>query len=135
MSFTAVQTSVFLENRPGQLARVTHLLTGAGVNLRTFTITESGDFGIIRLLADESRQAYDVLKAQGFTVSQTQVQAVRIPDAPGALDRVASTLGRGGINIEYAYAGIAGRGDVLLVLKLDQPGPAEAALRDFAVDA
>ena len=114
---------------------MTDLLIEAGVNLHAFTITESGDFGIIRLLMDQPQKAHDVLKSHGFMASQTQVLALRIPDTPGALHRVAVALGRGGINIEYAYAGIADGGEVLLVLKLDQPEPGEAFLRDFAVGA
>jgi len=117
---TVFQTSVFMANEPGQLARITGLLTEAGVNLRAFTITESGDFGIIRLIADRPADAHDFLKEQGLTVSQTQVLAVHIPDSPGALDRVAKALSHGNVNISYAYVGTAGEGLALLVLKLDQ---------------
>jgi len=135
MPSTALQTSVFLENRPGMLARVSGLLAREGVNLRAFTITESGDFGIIRLLADQPQKAHDTLKAHGFTVSQTTVSALCIPDSPGGLGRVAEALGKGGVNIEYAYVGACGEGGVLLVLKLDPQERGDALLREMERDS
>ena len=127
------QISVFLANEPGQLTRVTSILSRAGVNLRAFTITESGDFGIIRLIADDPGRAHETLNEQGLTASQTEVIGIRILDSPGELDRVTRALSDEMININYAYVGVAGDGDVLLILKLDNAGRATEVLGSLGI--
>ena len=45
----AIQISVFLENKSGRLAEVTHALAGAGVNIRALSLAETIDYGVLRL--------------------------------------------------------------------------------------
>ena len=82
------QLSVFLENRAGRLAEVTHTLAEAGVNIRALSLADTSDFGILRLIVCNHEKAQTVLKEKGFTLGRTHVVAVEVPDQPGGLDAI-----------------------------------------------
>ena len=73
----AEQLSVFLENRAGRLAEVTHTLAEAGVNIRALSLADTSDFGILRLIVDDQEKAKSVLKEHSFTLGRTSVVAVQ----------------------------------------------------------
>ena len=98
------QITVFLENQSGRLADVADILAGADVNIRALSLADSADFGILRLIVNDSEKAQQVLKAQGFTMAKTEVVAVEVPDQPGGLARMLKTLKANQVNVEYMYA-------------------------------
>ncbi len=104
MTMTVEQISVFVENRSGQLGDVTRVLEKAGINIRALSLSDTTDFGVLRLMADDTEKARDALAAAGFTVGTTPVVAVDVADEPGGLGRVLSVLSEHGINVEYLYA-------------------------------
>ena len=100
----AEQLSIFLENRAGRLADVTHALAEAGVSIRALSLADTSDFGILRLLVKERETAKAVLKEKGFTFGCTAVVAVQVDDRPGGLDDVLQLVSKSGINVEYMYS-------------------------------
>ncbi|MDH7576401.1 MAG: ACT domain-containing protein [Bacillota bacterium] len=98
------QISVFLENKCGRLASVTRALGNRDINIRAFSIADTTDFGILRLIVNRPEEAYQALRDEGFTVSITEVIAVQIPDRPGGLADVLELMQEAGVNIEYMYA-------------------------------
>lgn len=98
------QISVFLENKSGRLAGVTKALGDNNINIRALSIADTTDFGILRLIVSEPEKAVTILKAEDFTVSETSIIAVQIPDHPGGLAEILQILDSSGINIEYMYA-------------------------------
>ena len=100
---TINQLSVFLENRAGRLAEVTHCLAEGGVNIRALSLADTSDFGILRLLVCDVDAAKAVLKAKGFTLGTNRVVAVELPDQPGGLDDIMQLLSKNGVNVEYMY--------------------------------
>jgi hypothetical protein len=98
------QISVFLENREGRLAAVTELLGVNNINIRAFSVADTADFGILRLIVDNPDKACTALKESGFTVNMTDVVAVKVPDEPGGLAKILKMLNNENINIEYLYA-------------------------------
>ena len=101
---TVEQISVFVENRSGQLGDVTRVLEAAGINIRALSLSDTTDFGVLRLMADDTQKAKAALAAAGFTVGSTPVVAVDVEDTPGGLGRVLRVLSEHGINVEYLYA-------------------------------
>ncbi|MDV0445857.1 hypothetical protein MmiAt1_14570 [Methanimicrococcus sp. At1] len=118
MTKTIKQISLFSENKPGRLAKIADVLGKEKINIRAFTIAESGDFGIVRLVVDHPDQAHDVLKKEGFTVSETDVIAVEIDDVPGSMKDVAELFAEGNINIDYAYAFIGRNQKAVLIVRV-----------------
>ena len=123
------QISIFIENKFGRLAEVTRILGDAGVNIRTLSLADTSDFGILRLIVNDTEKAKGVLKEKGFTVSKTEVVAVEIPDRPGGLADILQVLDASGINVEYMYAFVERCGEnAVMIFRFDETLKAIAAL-------
>ncbi len=101
---TVEQISVFVENKTGQLGDVTRALYEADVNIRALSLSDTADFGVLRLVADDNGKARKALQKAGFTVGSTPVVAVEVSDRPGGLGSILALLSARGINVEYLYA-------------------------------
>ena len=98
------QISVFLENKAGQLSGITKALSANEINIRAINIAESTEYGVIRLVVSDYHKALNVLVDEGYVVSVTKVAAVQVPDVPGGLNLVLSTISGMKIDIEYMYS-------------------------------
>jgi hypothetical protein len=127
---TAVQISVFLENKSGRLAEVLRAVAQAGVNIRALSLAETIDYGVLRLIVDKPGDARRSLSDAGFTVSETEVIAVEMPDRPGGLAGIVDLVTKRGLNIEYLYAFVGQRGEnAIVVFRVDDVSAAVAALQ------
>jgi hypothetical protein len=126
----AEQISVFLENRAGRLAEVTHVLAEAGVNVRALSLADTSDFGILRMIVCDNAKAQAVLKEKGFTLGRTSVVAVEVEDRPGGLDEVLQLVSGHGINVEYMYAFIQRERDAILIFRFDKVDLAVEVLKN-----
>jgi hypothetical protein len=123
------QISLFVENKPGRMAKVSKTLSDAGVNIRAMTIAEAGDFGVIRMVVDTPEKGYQILRDNGFTVSTTDVLAVEMKDTPGGLYEIVNTLGENRINVDYAYAFVTAKAQsAMLILRVDDIDRARSVL-------
>ena len=98
------QLSVFMENRPGRLYKLTHALGQEGIDFVPLSIADTKDYGIVRFIARDNDRAYEILKQAGFTVGQTELIGVEVEDKPNALAEVIALLEEENINIEYLYS-------------------------------
>lgn len=98
------QISVFLENRTGQLSEITKLLAENGIDLKAISIAETADYGIARIIADDSAKASDILLSHGDIISMAPVWAVEVPDRPAGLAELLSALAESNIDVEYMYS-------------------------------
>ena len=105
------QISIFLENKPGRLAAVMNVLGKANIDLRAFTIADTTDFGIVRLIAREPEKALAVLKENDFTAAANKITGFTIPDHPGEMNKVIEILQAGEVDIEYSYSFMGSRPD------------------------
>ncbi len=114
------QISVFVDNKPNRLAGVMKLLKESGINLRALSLADTKDFGILRIIANDTDKAVKLLKEASYAVTVTEILAISIPDSPGQLSRVLDILGDDGVNLEYLYAFI-GNSDrsVSFVIRVD----------------
>jgi len=101
---TIPQISVFLENKAGQLADITGILSENHVNMRAISIAETSDYGILRLIVDDASKASSILLEQGFILTMTPVVGVAVSDTPGGLSKVLSIISRAEIDVEYMYS-------------------------------
>jgi len=119
------QLSIFLENKPGGLEEVTRLLKDAGINIRTLSLADTSDFGVLRLIVNDIDRASQVLKEQGFRTSRTLVVAVEVPDRPGGLHGILEVVSKNGINVEYLYAFVERSGEhAVIIFRFDAPDKA-----------
>jgi hypothetical protein len=114
------QISIFLENKSGRLSEVTRILGENGVNIRALSLADTADFGILRLIVNDTEKANRLLKENGFTVGKTEVIAVEVEDKPGGLARILGILTEQNVNVEYMYAFVErSRNNAVLILRFD----------------
>lgn len=103
------QISVFVENQPGKLEKFAEVLTKNNINMLALQLAEAEDFGIVRIIVNDSYEAACVLKDAGYVLNVTEVLAVEIANKPGGLYQVLTSLRDAGVNIAYAYAFTTGQ--------------------------
>ena len=125
------QISVFMENKPGKLEKVTGLLAAEGLNIRAITIADGGDFGVLKLLVNDPEKAGSILKRAGLAAVLKEVVAVKVSDQPGGLDRVARILSENQVNIKDAYGFVLESGrSAVFVVRVTDPPRAEVILKE-----
>lgn len=128
------QVAVFLENRSGRLADITHCLAENNINIRALSLADTADFGILRLVVNDTEKARQTLKENGFTVGITDVIAVSAEDKPGGLDKILQVITRAGLNVEYMYAFTQVSGESgLLLFRFDEPKKAVEAFKGAGI--
>ena len=98
------QLSIFLENKRGRFTEVAKLLGRENINMTAFTVSENSDFGILRLIVNETERALMVLLDNKYAVIEADVICLRCPNQPGALGKVMEYITKAEIFIEYMYA-------------------------------
>ncbi len=117
----ARQLSVFAENKPGSLARVTRVLNREKINIRATTISTSDAFGVINLIVDKAEEAFKALSAEGVMVVMKEVLAILIDDRPGGLDSLIQLLYNEKVNVNNAYGFVLEAAkSAVFVLDVDQ---------------
>lgn len=125
------QVSVFAENRPGKIERITSVLAEKGINIRAVTITDSGEYGIIKLLLDNPVAGSEALQEKGIAATLKDIVAVRIEDSPGGLHDVALVLSNEGINVEDAYGfSVHDTSDAVFIFQVANVPHAEKIIRE-----
>lgn len=101
---TVKQLSVFIANEAGRVSEVTGLLGENDINVRGFSVSDTADFGILRLIVDKPEAALKALHDGGFSVREDEVICIDLPDVPGGLANVLKIVSAAGVNIEYVYS-------------------------------
>ena len=101
---TIKQLTVFLENRTGRINEVAKILGANGINMKAFSMAETADFGLLRLVVPEVDKAVEVLREANFAVMLTDVVCISVDNVPGALSAILEKLAENDIFIEYMYA-------------------------------
>ena len=128
------QLSVFLENAPGRLYEATQALGDAGLNLRSLCISDTSDFGVLRILVSDVARARKVIMEKQLPARIDDVVAVEIEDTPGSLARLLLPFKETKVNVEYMYA-LAGTssGKAVMVFRFSDNDRAIEILRGNGV--
>ncbi len=124
------QISVFMESRPGHLHRVLDAFEDAHVNVRGFSASDTGDYGVVRFIVDEPDKAIDVLRGMGSATVKSEVLCLRLPDRPGELARVMGIMSDRGLNVSYTYSLIS----TFIAVSVKDIAHAEEILKDEPVE-
>ncbi len=127
----AHQISVFVENKPGRIERVTEFLMKAEVNIRAITVMGTFEYGVIKLLVDKPDVALEALRSQGISAHKREIIAILMDDRPGGLYRIAKVFGQKKINIDDAYGFvIEDKKRAVLVVDVGKIQEAEKVLKE-----
>lgn len=128
------QLSIALENQPGRLAAIAHLLAEHQINIEAICVIDNVEQGMVRLMTSDALRARAVIESAGFHVVEAEVLAIELTDKLGQLAFISAALAAGDINIEYAYGSVDHAGaKTRLILKTSRPAKAReilATLRD-----
>ena len=132
---TIKQISIFVENQPGKLAELTRLLADANIDLRTLSLADTRDFGILRVIVNKPDETEKLLKENDWTYKTADVIGVKLPDRPGGVAEVLEVINEANVNVEYMYAfvnRIPGRADT--VFRVDDIETTIKALRSKGIE-
>lgn len=127
---TVKQLSVFLENKSGRINVVTKALGDNGINMHAFSMAETTDFGILRLIVSDVEKAVEVLRKEHFAVVLTDVVCISCPNVAGALSKILEHLAEHGVFIEYMYAFAQGETAKIVI----RPSELETCLKILETD-
>jgi hypothetical protein len=108
---------VFIENREGRLEGVTQVLMEHNINIASFSLADSAEYGMLRMIVSDPEEARKVLKKEGFSAKLTDVIAVKIPQKPGTLHEVLRVLFENGLSVEYMYTLATTGSDTSIIMK------------------
>ena len=116
------QLAIFLDNRPGMLARVAEALAEAKINIYAITTSDTVDHSVIRLVVNDYRKAMHVFEERGTLVVEDDVLLFEGGNKPGELAKLANTLAKAKVNIEYCYSATpADAKKGLMILRVSNP--------------
>lgn len=98
------QIAVFMENKRGELKRVTDVLKDAKLNVLSASIADTKDFGILRIITEDNAKAAQTLRASGFLISSDDLIGIQVAHEPGGLADALAVLDNNGVDIEYLYS-------------------------------
>ena len=114
------QISIFLENKQGRLWKSLNILKKENIDIRALSISDTSEFGILRMIVSDPKKAKDSLEKEQFAVSIADVLAIEVDDQPGGLEAALDLLNNNDINVEYIYAFVEKKtSKALVVLRTD----------------
>jgi len=125
------QISVSLSNEPGQFLAVSENLGAEGINIRAISVADTADVSTVRFVTDNYEKTVMVLKSHNYTVKETDVIAVEVPDHPGGLQAILKPLKASGINVHYFYPflGRGASGQAIVIIGVDKTAEAVALFK------
>lgn len=118
----ALQLALFLDNRPGMLARVCDALSAARINILAICTSDTIDHTVIRMVVDDTRKALLLFEEHGTLVVENDVLLIEGDNKPGSLARISHKLAAAKVNIEYCYCATSPASKKgLLILRVNNP--------------
>ena len=127
---TVKQLALFLENKPGTLAKVCAALAAAKININAISVSDAVDHAVVRMVVSDSQKALHLLGEHGVLVVERDVLMLEGRNKPGELASVAAKLASHKVNIEYAYSATPSRATTgAMILRVDNTKKAMRVLK------
>ncbi len=112
------QLSVFIENTKGRLEQVTEALREREINIVSFSLADTSEYGLLRMIVSNPEEGRRILKEEGFSAMLTDVMAVKIAQKPGTLHEVLKCLSDADISVEYMYTLMTAGENTSIIMKV-----------------
>ena len=122
------RTSVILQHRPGELARLGEVIGETGVSIRGLAAFTGEGRGVVHVLLDDQAVARcrAVLERAGMGIAdEREVLVVEVEDRPGAIGELSRLLADANVNVDLAYTTFGG---LKIVIATDDLASGRAAL-------
>jgi hypothetical protein len=124
------QLALFLENKPGTLAKVCQALAAAKINIHAISVSDAVDHAVVRMVVSDPHKALHLLGEHGVLVVERDVLMLEGRNKPGELATIGVKLSKNKVNIEYAYSAPASNATTgAIILRVDNPGKAARILK------
>jgi hypothetical protein len=131
----AKEVNIFIENRPGRLRSVASILAENEINVRTMTLQDRGEFGLMRLIVNNPEKADLALKDKGFASALKDILAILLEDKPGSFNKLMTTFENNNINILDAYGFvIESNKKAVFCVEVKEPGSIKSILQKEGFD-
>ncbi len=134
MAHTVEQLSIFLENKIGSLNEIMDILSKADLRIIAATVADTTDYGILRLITDDTQRAYDILKGANKSCNKSQVVALSCGSTVGRFYDQLTCLSSEGVVIEYMYC-FSIRETAFLIMRVDDLSAAFSAIEKHDLKA
>jgi len=123
------QISVFTQNKKGSMQKLLAVLADKDINILGSVTNDSAEYGIVRMVVDNTDAAVSALKAADYIVSTSDVLGVELPDVPGSLEKVLRSLLDINVFVDYIYLTFNREsGSPMIILHTDSELEVEGAL-------
>ena len=129
----AQQLTVFIENRSGRLSEVLSVLKENRVNILSLSLSDTTEFGLLRLIVDNATLGREKLTENGFSSLLSDVSIIRIPHKVGSLQELLKVIDQNGVNIEYMYGLSIESEEAYVVLKASSIEKIDAILSENGI--
>lgn len=128
------QLSIELENRLGNLSRITGVLSRHGISMSAFSIFTTAEGGVLRIIVPHPMLAVDILGNHNYKVVVDDVVCLKLKDVSGSLNTALKVLSDNGVSLDYAYAFTAPDNKAVAVLHCDDVNTAVNVLRTYRME-
>jgi len=126
---TLKQFDVYVQNKPGELAKICEMLGSQGVNIKAIASERAANRPMIKIVTDDETTTKSALARTGIVYDMRDVIAVKMPDRPGELGKVARKLARAMVNVDSIYILSKENGMTEIAFTVDNVKKAEGILK------
>ena len=120
MEYKIKQITVYVENTPGKLSEISHLLGEEDVDIRAISLADTAETSTIRILVNNPERGVATFKKYGYDFTEEKVLVVKTPDSPGGLNQILKPLRLAHINVLHLYPFIGRLGShAIIILGVD----------------
>ena len=123
------QFDVYVQDKPGELAKICEILGSQGVNIKAVASERTPNRPIIKIVTDDETTTKSALARTGIVYDVRDVIAVKMPDRPGELGKVARKLARAMVNVDSIYILNKENGMTEIAFTVDNVKKAEEILK------
>ena len=123
------QISVFIENRKGRLGEILDVLKANDVNIVSLSLSDTAEYGLLRIIADKPKTGKDALTTAGFSCMLTDVFILNVPHTPGSLQNILRVISDEELSVEYMYGLSFGGDEASIVVKTSDKEKAEQVFK------
>jgi hypothetical protein len=129
------ELNVFVENRPGRLRSVAQVLSESKINVRTMTLQDRGEYGLMKLIVNNPDQAYLALADKGFACALKEILAIAIKDKPGSFLKLTEIFTDNKVNVLDAYGFVIESSKrAVFCIEVKEPGAIKKVLKKNGFD-
>ena len=126
---TLKQFDVYVQDKPGELAKICEILGSQGVNIKAVASERAPNKPMIKIVTDDETTTKSALARTGIVYDMRDVIAVKMPDRPGELGKVARRLARAMVNVDSIYILNKENGMTEIAFTVDDVKKAEGILK------